>query len=983
MASNTGASGWLRGKVKAVTSGDCLLIMGSTKAEIPPEKSITLSYLMAPRLARRGGVDEPFAWESREFLRKLCIGKEVTFRVDYTAPNIGREFGTVYLGDKNVAYSVVSAGWARVKEQGPKGGEQSPYLSELLRLEEVAKQQGLGRWSKEPGAAEESIRDLPPSAIGEASGFDAKGFAVANKGKSLEAIVEQVRDGSTVRVYLLPSFQFVQIYVAGVQAPSMGRRSSIPNVVVTTESTAESANGEDSEGTPAQLTTAQRLAASAAATEVPPDRFGREAKHFTETRVLNRDVRIVVEGTDSFSNIIASVYYPDGETAKDLALELVENGLAKYVEWSANMLDVEVKIKLKNAELQAKKDQLRIWTGFKPPVTNSKPIHDQKFTGKVVEVVSGDCIVVADDAAPYGSPSAERRVNLSSIRAPKLGNPRRDDNKPQKFAREAKEFLRTRLIGKQVTVEMEYSRRISTMDGQNVAPTTSSADTRVLDYGSVFLGTPSKADGDDPSSASQAGVNVAELLLSRGFAETSKHRDYEERSHYYDALLAAESRAEKAKKGMHSGKDCPVMHITDLTTVSAKKAKDFLPFLQRNKRHSAIVEYVFSGHRFKLTIPKETCSIAFSFSGVRCPGKGEPYSDEAIALMRRRVLQRDVEIEVEAVDRTGTFLGSLWESRTNMASVLLEAGLAKLSSFGLDRIPDANILTRAEQSAKQQKLKIWENYVEGEEVSNGSTHESKQKEILKVTVTEVLGGGKFYVQTAGDQRVASVQQQLASLKLKDAPVIGAFNPVKGEIVLAQFSLDNSWNRAMIVNGPRAVESPNDKYEVFYIDYGNQEVIPYSHIRPADPSVSASPALAQLCSLAFIKVPNLEDDFGHEAAEYLSECLLGSSKQYRAMIEERDTSGGKSKGQGTGNVLIVTLVDAETETSINATMLEEGLARLERSKRWDTRERKTALQNLEQFQEKAKKERLRIWQYGDVESDEEEQAPAGRKPGGRR
>ncbi|TVU29909.1 hypothetical protein EJB05_21500 [Eragrostis curvula] len=986
---STGASGWLRGKVKAVTSGDCLLIMGSTKAEIPPEKSITLSYLMAPRLARRGGVDEPFAWESREFLRKLCIGKEVTFRVDYTAPNIGREFGTVYLGDKNVAYSVVSAGWARVKEQGPKGGEQSPYLSELLRLEEVAKQQGLGRWSKEPGAAEESIRDLPPSAIGEASGFDAKGFAVANKGKSLEAIVEQVRDGSTIRVYLLPSFQFVQIYVAGVQAPSMGRRSSIPNVVAAeTDGTADGANGEESEGTPAQLTTAQRLVASAAATEVPPDRFGREAKHFTETRVLNRDVRIVVEGTDSYSNIIASVYYPDGETAKDLALELVENGLAKYVEWSANMLDVEVKIKLKNAELQAKKDQLRMWTGFKPPATNSKPILDQKFTGKVVEVVSGDCIIVADDNAPYGSPSAERRVNLSSIRAPKLGNPRRDD-KPQRFAREAKEFLRTRLIGKQVTVEMEYSRRISTMDGQNVTPTTNSADTRVLDYGSVFLGgAASKADGDDlssvPSSASQAGVNVAELLLSRGFAETSKHRDYEERSHYYDALLAAESRAEKAKKGVHSGKDSPVMHITDLTTVTAKKAKDFLPFLQRNKRHSAIVEYVFSGHRFKLTIPKETCSIAFSFSGVRCPGKGEPYSDEAIALMRRRVLQRDVEIEVEAVDRTGTFLGSLWESKTNMASVLLEAGVAKLSSFGLDRIPDASILMRAEQSAKQQKLKIWENYVEGEEVSNGSTHESKQKEILKVVVTEILGGGKFYVQTVGDQRVASIQQQLASLKLKDAPVIGAFNPVKGEIVLAQFSLDNSWNRAMIVNGPRgAVESPDDKFEVFYIDYGNQEVVPYNRIRPADPSVSATPALAQLCNLAFIKVPNLEDDFGHEAAEYLSECLLSNSKQYRAMIEERDTSGGKSKGQGTGTVLNVTLVDAETETSINATMLEEGLARLERSKRWDTRERKAALQNLEQFQEKAKKERLRIWQYGDVESDEEEQAPAGRKPGGRR
>jgi staphylococcal nuclease domain-containing protein 1 len=36
-------------------------------------------------------------------------------------------------------------------------------------------------------------------------------------------------------------------------------------------------------------------------------------------------VRIVVEGTDSFNNIIGSVYYPDGDTAKDLSLELVEN----------------------------------------------------------------------------------------------------------------------------------------------------------------------------------------------------------------------------------------------------------------------------------------------------------------------------------------------------------------------------------------------------------------------------------------------------------------------------------------------------------------------------------------------------------------------------------------------------------------------------------------------------------------------------------
>jgi staphylococcal nuclease domain-containing protein 1 len=115
---------------------------------------------------------------------------------------------------------------------------------------------------------------------------------------------------------------------------------------------------------------------------------------------------------------------------------------------------------------------------------------------------------------------------------------------------------------------MEYSRRISTVDGQNAMPATNMADTKVLDYGSVFLGSPVQAGGDDiPSTGDQPRVNVAELLLSRGFAEISKHRDYEERSHYFDALLAAHSRAEKSKKGLHSAKLSPVMHITDLTTV--------------------------------------------------------------------------------------------------------------------------------------------------------------------------------------------------------------------------------------------------------------------------------------------------------------------------------------------------------------------------------------------------------------------------------
>jgi len=111
------------------------------------------------------------------------------------------------------------------------------------------------------------------------------------------------------------------------------------------------------------------------------------------------------------------------------------------------------------------------------------------------------------------------------------------------------------------------------------------------------------------------------------------------------------------------------------------------------------------------------------------------------------------------------------------------------------------------------------------------------------------------------------------------------------------------------------------FEVFYIDYGNQEAVPYSQLRPVDPSVSAAPGLAQLCSLAYIKIPNLEEDFGQEAAEYLSELTLNSGKEFRAKVEEKDSSGGKVRGQGTGTILGVTLVAVDADISVNAAILQ--------------------------------------------------------------
>lgn len=115
----------------------------------------------------------------------------------------------------------------------------------------------------------------------------------------------------------------------------------------------------------------------------------------------------------------------------------------------------------------------------------------------------------------------------------------------------------------QVDVQMEYSRKIDTLAG--------AADSRVMDFGSVYLSSPSKGDGDEPvpstAASKQLGVNIAEMLVGRGFATVIRHRESDDRSSQYDALLSAEARATSGKKGIHSAKDPPVMHITDLLSV--------------------------------------------------------------------------------------------------------------------------------------------------------------------------------------------------------------------------------------------------------------------------------------------------------------------------------------------------------------------------------------------------------------------------------
>lgn len=96
---------------------------------------------------------QPWAYECRENLRALLVGKEVTFVATHqlppstTDPGVQRDFGNVEFNGVDLATDLLRTGWAKVKE-GKKGelGEEDLRKKDL---EAEAKSAGRGIWKAE------------------------------------------------------------------------------------------------------------------------------------------------------------------------------------------------------------------------------------------------------------------------------------------------------------------------------------------------------------------------------------------------------------------------------------------------------------------------------------------------------------------------------------------------------------------------------------------------------------------------------------------------------------------------------------------------------------------------------------------------------------------------------------------------------------------------------------------------------------------
>ncbi|NWV23230.1 SND1 protein, partial [Origma solitaria] len=795
--------------VPQVLSGCAIIVRGQPRGGPPPERQINLSNIRAGSLARRAAVaqpdakdtpDEPWGFPAREFLRKKLIGKEVCFTVEYKTPQ-GREYGDgvpgerwlwmVYLGKdtsgENIAESLVAEGLASRRE-GIRAN--NPEQSRLAELEEQARSARKGMWSEGSGA--HTIRDLKYTLE------NPRHFVDSLHQKPVNAIIEHVRDGSVVRALLLPDFYLVTVMLSGIKCPTFKREADAPEV---------------------------------------PEPFAAEAKFFTESRLLQRDVQIVLESCHN-QNILGTILHPNGNITE----LLLKEGFARCVDWSIAVYTRGAD-KLRAAERFAKERKLRIWRDYVAPTANLDQ-KDKQFVAKVMQVLNADAIVVKLNSGDH------KTIHLSSIRPPRLeGDSAQDKNRKLRplydipYMFEAREFLRKKLIGKKVNVSVDYIR-----------PASSATDT-VPAFSERTCAT-----------VSIGGINIAEALVSKGLATVLRYRqDDDQRSAHYDELLAAEARAIKNGKGLHSKKEVPIHRVADISG-DTQKAKQFLPFLQRAGRSEAVVEYVFSGSRLKLFLPKETCLITFLLAGIECPRgarnapglvqEGEPFSEEATLFTKELVLQREVEVEVESMDKAGNFIGWLHIEGVNLSVALVEQALSRVH-FTAERSPYCKALLAAQDAAKQRKEKVWSHYEETpvEEVVPVLEEKERTANYKPVFVTEITDDLHFYVQDV--ETGAQLEKLMENMRAEVSahpPVEGSFAPRRGDFCIAKF-VDGEWYRARV----EKVES-GGKVHIFYIDYGNKETLPPSRLAPLPPAFSPRvlPPQATEYTFAFIQVPQDEE-----------------------------------------------------------------------------------------------------------------------------
>ncbi|CAH8577049.1 unnamed protein product [Schistosoma rodhaini] len=975
------------GIVKQVLSGDTIMIRDRPINGPPPERTIILSNISCGRVARKpstgvptGTSEDPFAWEAREFVRTLLIGKEVCYSIETEQPS-GRKYGCVYVGKnisgENVALSLVEQGLAEVRKLNPTVAAKNKVYQQLVTAQEQAKSLGKGRWSPNPPVTREILWSVE----------NIRSFFESYKNRPLKAVVENVRDGCSVQVFILPeslnerpnTFVYLTVTMSGIKCPSI--------------------RYEDG--------------------KIVPDAWGLDALFFTESRLLQRDVTILLESVFN-QTFVGSILHPNGNIAE----LLLRHGLAHCIDWNLNLVSVPGAAEAyKIAERFAKEKRLRVFENYQP--TQTAEVHSDSlptvvpgkiFSGVICEVGNGDNVSIKCSDGVY-------KFFLSSIRAPRpQSNNKEDDSSAQRgrirplydipYVFEAREVLR-QFIGKQVTAHVDYI--------QPKTPNT--VDERVC----------ATVRADD--------VNLALALVSKGLASVVRYRNTNDsRSVFYGELLAAEENAQSKGLGMYSKQDAPIHRVADLTG-NVAKSRQFLSFLQRAERLDGVVEFVFSASRFRIYIPRETCVITLLLGGIQCPRRGRigpdgvalpdmPFSNEAYMFVKELCMQRNVEIKVEAMDRVGNFVGYLYmdipnlssnepdinkssgkkkkkkstetnvKQKTNLSVLLISQGFGTVHRAPTtERSPHYHDMLKAEEDAKinrcglwssDQFVKEWEAEVQNNSDPTVSSGAEDGSLVPLAGLSEYLDDlSELQINEDGDLKTVINDENIKQLSWKPVQITGISRPSgsQGLRFFAQHLSDACTlvKISQMLNSQSFPSFPSEycPKKVQFIDFGNEEVIDAaeysSRLSPLPPgSLMQLPPQVKEYRLAFVQLPPDTSDrmFAERAF-----CDLVENKELRlAVVYESVPCGNESLKPVPAVTLVLPVADHKTSGSsvfpndidISESLLSNGLVCVEPIQpQLLKRLPRNLLHKYLDAQALAKKERKNIWRYGDFRTDVEQ------------
>jgi len=126
-----------------------------------------------------------------------------------------------------------------------------------------------------------------------------------------------------------------------------------------------------------------------------------------------------------------------------------------------------------------------------------------------------------------------------------------------------------------------------------------------------------------------------------------------------------------------------------------------------------------------------------------------------------------------------------------------------------------------------------------------------------------------------------------------------FTPRAGDVVAAKWSEDNQWYRAKV----KKSSAIKKEATVYLMDYGNEETMPFSRIRPLDTKFKSLPGQAREARLSFVKLPPKDSEYGPDARRRFAHFTEG--RKLVANIDQRE-----------GNLLHLRLIDPSDPNAVD-------------------------------------------------------------------